>query len=433
MSTRKCCIGYARFPHRQGPNAPCVMIEMASFEEAAKKYGYPDFTATLMMANITQDHIKQSTLLLPLKSEAMKITLTFKDNATTDTEMDGSEDSSITIEDIMEYFIPNKTIDLEEIENEAVFETENGHTIRFNVYARSVANSSDYDYRYHYTANCVPVVMPKIFTAAGMVLGLEKQLTVAEVNLMELLRERDDLSMFTQMVENFNLTDLLVDQDGLTIFAPNDEAFANLNKIEQRMLVSGDECASEYASNHILGLTLCSSAIVNNSKAHVKNMLKHTLSLERDTNGTVVINAISRAIETDIMATNGVLHVVDNPFPTDAVMTVTALLKSRNSSIFAGLLMRSGFVDQFEDLRGVTFFVPTDKALQSSEWGRALDNNPESLKKNATLYEFLSNHIVDQVIGSPDFRNAYITSMANQKLKMNLILNVRSLIYLGDY
>lgn len=423
VTTRGCCKGYARFPQRQGPNAGCVKVNMVSFMEAAKMYGYPDFISTLKQANITQDEIDQSTLLLPLRMDNDSIMNMDVDNDTS-MEMDNWAENSILPEDILEYLIPNKTIDLEEVENETVVKTENGHVIRFNVYPRANNNVSDYEFLYHYTANCVPVVKPKIFAKEGMVLGLAKQLIVAETTLMDMLRDREDLSMFTQMVENFNLTDILEDQDAITVLAPNDMAFSNMSEIEQRMLLSGDECASEYVANHLLGLTLCSSAVVKNARAQVQNLQKHTLSFEREANDQILINGHSRSVESDLMATNGVLHVLDQALPSDKSMTVLSLLMNRNSTIFAELIMKSGFEEQFEDLRGATFFAPTDKAMQKSPWKTALDNNSTSLMKNQTLYDFLSNHVSGSVIGSHEFRTGFVKTMAKQELKMNSLLNV---------
>lgn len=396
---------------------------MVSYEEAANKYGYPDFYNNLKMTNISRDQVQQSTLLLPLRPMDMSNSSKGNDSMA-DIDVDQSSfENSIFAEDIQEYLIPNKTIDLEEIENESVFLTESGHSIRFNVYPRASKNQSGHEFKYQYTANCVPVLKPKIFATEGMVLGLEKKLIVAESNLLDLLRERDDLSMFTEMIESFNLTDFLSDHGGLTVLAPNNDAFANMSHVVQRMLTSGDECASDYVSSHILGLTLCSSAVVMKARAHVQNILKQTLTFERNSNDEMVINHIAKAIEEDLMATNGVLHVVDKALPSDQAMTVMSLLMNRNSTIFADLLLKSGFIDQFEDLRGVTFFVPTDKALESSPWKQALDNDANSLMKNASLYDFLANHVVERVIGSFEFRTGLVKTMAKQELKMNLIVN----------
>ena len=419
VSTRECCQGYSRFPHRHGPNAACVKVETVSFEEAAKKYGYPDFTATLQTANLTKNQVEKATLLLPLRMEMMEKNM---DNSTMENDISDEDemDQTLMADEILEYLIPNKTIDLEEIENESVVKTENGHTIRFNVYPKTGANATDYEYRYHYTAICVPVIKPQIFASQGMILGLEKKLPVAEVTLMEMIKTREDLSKFSQMMEKFNMSDLLAKQDALTILAPSDEAFANLTSIEERMLLSGDACAAEFVSNHILGLTLCSSAIVKNARAHVQNLHKGTVSFERDDEDQIVINRnAARAVETDLIATNGVLHVIDSPLASSAAMTVSSLLNKGNSSIFADLMLKSGYAEQFEDLRGVTFFVPSDRAMEGSKWTRALNEDEESLMKNASLYDFLANHVVGSVVGYPDFQTGFIISKANMSLKMN--------------
>lgn len=79
--------------------------------------------------------------------------------------------------------------------------------------------------------------------------------------------------------------------------------------------------------NHILRLTFCSSAVIDDdSRVSAFNMLGEKMSLERssgdDDNSTdneinttnkstinILVNGKSRMIEEDLMATNGVLHV----------------------------------------------------------------------------------------------------------------------------
>lgn len=238
IETRECCRGYARFPQRQGPNAACVKVDTVSFKEAAHRYGYPDFSSTLRKANISQETIQNATLLLPLNKHKSG------SEENNDTQANGTEENSTFFEDIKEYIIPNRTLDLEAIENESVFKTEKNHVIRINVYPRTDANASDYEYLYHYTANCVPVLKPKIFASEGMVLGLEKELKVAEQSLMGVIRDHEDLQMFTKIIESFNLTEMLEKKEGLTVLAPRDKAFANLGPIERKMLTTGDECAA---------------------------------------------------------------------------------------------------------------------------------------------------------------------------------------------
>jgi hypothetical protein len=85
---------------------------------------------------------------------------------------------------------------------------------------------------------------------------------------------------------------------------------------------------SEIMENHILQLTFCSAAVIDDdSRVSAYNILGERMTLERattnDENSTdneinttpiestmnILINGKSRMIEGDFMATNGVLHV----------------------------------------------------------------------------------------------------------------------------
>lgn len=235
--TRECCRGFSRFPRRDGPNANCVKVEVLSMDVAASKYSYPVFADLLKQANISATVLQNSTLLLPLK-------LKLENSSNNGTDLDTQE--SIMGEDILEYLIPNRIIELEVMDNEEKIETQNGHKIRFNVFPRSVetVDKDEYDYAYHYTANCVPILKPKIFSGEGSIIGLKEPLIVPEDNLMDVIRGRDELAMITQLLEKANLTDLLENQDALTVLAPNDEAFTKLDDVDQRALMMGDKCAT---------------------------------------------------------------------------------------------------------------------------------------------------------------------------------------------
>lgn len=203
---------------------------------AAAKYSFPAFADLLKQANISSADLQNSTLLLPLrlKSETAEA-------AANGTDLETQE--SILGEDVQEYFIPNRVVELEVVENEELIETQSGHKVRFNVYPRSDEQKAEYDYAYHYTANCVPILKPRIFTGEGTIIGLKEPLVVPEENLVDLIGGRDDLTMFNELLEKANLTEFLA-TDAITVLAPNNDAFAQLDDVERQALFMGDRCAT---------------------------------------------------------------------------------------------------------------------------------------------------------------------------------------------
>jgi len=73
----------------------------------------------------------------------------------------------------------------------------------------------------------------------------------------------------------------------------------------------------EILRRHILPITLCSAVIQKEAgKIKVRNMDLDIMEIERNKHGKVFING-SEIIETDSVATNGVLHVVDKVLVSD--------------------------------------------------------------------------------------------------------------------
>lgn len=70
--------------------------------------------------------------------------------------------------------------------------------------------------------------------------------------------------------------------------------------------------------NHFLEMTLCSAAVDDFTKVSVTNALGVNVIFERADNetehyneGDLIINGESKVFETDLMATNGVMHIID--------------------------------------------------------------------------------------------------------------------------
>lgn len=111
--------------------------------------------------------------------------------------------------------------------------------------------------------------------------------------------------------------------------------------------------------NHILDLTFCSVAVVDGAKTSAINAMGERMSLERvevpkgkteelseaddmASRKAIKINGKSEVIESDIMATNGVMHVIDTLLPTESSLPLTSMLGARNLTFFKTLLELNG-------------------------------------------------------------------------------------------
>lgn len=196
---------------------------------------------------------------------------------------------------------------------------------------------------------------------------------------------------------------------------------------------------SDIIKNHILDLTFCGAAVVEKAKTNTFNILGDRLLFERqiseEENATesqdlskrseIVINKQARVTEADLMATNGVLHVIDSVLETNSATPVTTVMEHQNLTIFKRLVEAAGLDETFDAMSNVSFFVPTDKAFENSDWKTELEKNPDSLKDNEDLTKFLEYHISKDYIKTCNLTEEIIPTITEGGLRVNLYSTVR--------
>lgn len=190
-----------------------------------------------------------------------------------------------------------------------------------------------------------------------------------------------------------------------------------------------------------MDLTFCSVAVVEGAKTSAINEMGERMSLERvevpketseqpseadDLAGrkAIMINGKSEVIESDIMATNGVMHVIDTLLPTESSLPLTSMLEARNLTYFKTLLELNGIDELVDSYENVSIFAPTDDALQSNEWVKKIESDPDSLKGNEELTNFLNYHIAKPLIKTCELTERSLETETGDKVRVNLYSTV---------
>lgn len=133
-------------------------------------------------------------------------------------------------------------ISLDDARNEQILKTQiDGQTIRINSYQMPISLSPE---PYRYTANCVPIEKHDKLSEQGLIHTLSGVMPAATKNIMEIIRERSDMSIMRTVLENTKLNELLEGEKPVTIFVPTDDAFEKLEPHLRRALKEGKGCAS---------------------------------------------------------------------------------------------------------------------------------------------------------------------------------------------
>ena len=146
---------------------------------------------------------------------------------------------------------------------------------------------------------------------------IDRVLVPPRGTLYEVIAAAPGLSIFKGLVDNTGLRGELereanLGTNGLTIFAPTDSAFAQVNDEAASLLTRDATVARSFLLNHFAKPVIFVSSIPAGSSTTIKNLgSEQDLRVERPSQVLVQVNGVTVAFA-DVLATNGVLHVIDH-------------------------------------------------------------------------------------------------------------------------
>ena len=196
-------------------------------------------------------------------------------------------------------------------------------------------------------------------------------------NIVEIALDTPDLSNLVAAlsVADGNLVDVLSGGE-FTVLAPTNEAFETFLAANGFMSLSEvpTDVLSNILLNHVISGTVNSTNLVDAgsgySTTNASNMDGDNLSLYFDTSSGVTFNGISSVVAADIVASNGIIHVVDEVIGLPTVVTF-AVSNPALSTLVAALTTEGLSVDIVSILSSsdepspFTVFAPTNDAFGS--------------------------------------------------------------------
>ncbi|XP_059502713.1 periostin-like isoform X5 [Stegostoma tigrinum] len=150
----------------------------------------------------------------------------------------------------------------------------------------------------------------------GVIHQIRKVIVPAEKSLLQILREDPRFSIFLSLAESVGLTEMLMEEGDWTLFVPTNNVFESLSSEELKELTS-----DRNALRHILLYHLLKGVYVGGGIEYgVTSLLKSyqgSRVMVKLVNNTILVNNV-KSKESDLMANNGVIHVVNSLlFPKD--------------------------------------------------------------------------------------------------------------------
>ncbi len=203
-------------------------------------------------------------------------------------------------------------------------------------------------------------------------------------NIVETAIAAGQFTTLVKAVKAADLVDTLSSPGPFTVFAPTDDAFAKLPKGALEKLLKDPEALKRILLSHVVSGKVMAADVVKLKSA--KNAFGQMLAIDAKKG---VIVGKSKVEKTDIVTSNGVIHVIDT-----VIMPQNDVIEAaRSAGAFKTLLTALEAAGLTETLRGegpFTVFAPTDDAFAALPEG-ALE---ELLKDKKKLTSVLTYHVV---------------------------------------
>ena len=183
------------------------------------------------------------------------------------------------------------------------------------------------------------------------------------------------------------LVDTLKGEGPFTVFAPTDDAFANLPEgtVDTLLLPENLAKLQQVLTYHVVTGRVMAADVVGLSAAETVAGLPVEITV--DGNSVMVNNA--KVVITDIETSNGVIHVIDAVLLPPSDIVETAVADGRFSTL-AAALQAAGLVETLKGEGPFTVFAPTDEAFSKLPEGTVntllMPENLEQLKKILTYH-----------------------------------------------
>jgi len=227
----------------------------------------------------------------------------------------------------------------------------------------------------------------------------EEEVTPNDPNIAELATNTPQLSTLVAALDRANLTTALQGVDTKTVFAPSNTAFQALLDSNPNWNTLEDIEVATLTNVLLYHVIQGGVKAADLSNTYVNTLAEgpngEAISLQIDISNGAVFNGSASPLTTDIVASNGIVHIIDEVMLPPTIVN-HALNNSDFSILVAALTRADHSVDYVSVLSGngpFTVFAPTNQAFldllaSNAEWN-SLDDIPVE-----TLQAVLNYHVV---------------------------------------
>ncbi|XP_053152730.1 transforming growth factor-beta-induced protein ig-h3 isoform X2 [Hemicordylus capensis] len=233
------------------------------------------------------------------------------------------------------------------------------------------------------TVNCARLLKADHHATNGVVHLIDKVISTTTNSIQQIVEIEESLETLKTAVAAAGLNNLLESEGQFTLLAPTNEAFEKIPQETLNRILGDPESLKDLLSNHILKTAMCAEAII-------AGLSMETLEgnmLEVGCNGDMLtINGRPIIANRDVIATNGVIHYINELLIPDSAKNLFELGQESDVSRAMDLFRQAGLNSHLTGSERLTLLAPINSFFEGQS--PSADRN------------LLRNHIVKEQLSS---------------------------------
>lgn len=258
----------------------------------------------------------------------------------------------------------------------------------------------------------VMVILADLEAANGVVHVVDAVLLPPPATVVDIILESEVHTTLAAAVAAADLVETLQGEGPFTVFAPTDEAFDLLPEGTVDALLNDIPTLTQILLYHAVGGNVLSTDLVDGFVTTING----SDILVNITAEGVIINNTAQVIIADLIADNGVVHVIDAvllPPPATVVDIITA---SPVHTTLAAAVDAAGLIPTLQGEGPFTVFAPTDAAFELLPEGTV-----EALLDDIdALTAILTYHVVGGNVLSTDLEEGFVTTLNGADVEVTI-------------
>ncbi|MCU4164839.1 fasciclin domain-containing protein [Carboxylicivirga caseinilyticus] len=202
------------------------------------------------------------------------------------------------------------------------------------------------------------------------------------------------------------------DENQFTVFAPVNSAFDSfLESNDLTFDALTKETLTPILLYHVLGNVIPASMVESGYVSTLASAFDNNINLKVDVADAVMLNSSAKVIVTDVVATNGIIHAIDQVIVPPTIVDIA--LQNSNFSILVDALIKAELVDDLSGDGPFTVFAPTNDAFEDLFEALQISSLDDLSKED--LIPVLLAHVVSANAVSTGLTNGTVPTLNAEK------------------